>query len=469
MKRIFAVISGAVMLLPFFSPDKAGAINFPLKDQIRSESAVVINLDSDMVIHDKNASSQQMPGPLVNIMTAIICMENCDDLNEAITIDESVYADFYSWEYPDDLRYADIMDGDVLTVEDLLHAMMLTSSIEAAETLAYHFSDGDIDSFVEKMNDKAAEIGCQATHFTNPTGMYDINQYTTAYDVAAITEYALEIPRFDSIATEAEYVPSNPNVQNHSNVTEWVWKNSNLMMDSQSDYYYNGTKGIKTGNLTAAGRNLVTLASKDGNNYLVVLLKAPINDTEGNTQFYHIEDAISVLNWAFNHFSYQVILSETAEVDEVKVTLAEGNDYVLARPKEEFSMLWYDELDTSLIKRDGDNIKFDRTSFQAPIKKGDRLGEVTLTYSGETLGKVELVAVSNVKRSASKYNLYVAKRFKESKWFNKAVLTASLLCGIYILICILSFIAYKNDTKPATSRYAIPKLKKKKKSKKKDD
>ncbi len=465
MKKFLAAISGAVMLLPFVNSMNAGAISFPLNTQIQSESAIVINLDSDMIIHEKNADIQQMSGPLVNIMTAVICLESCDDLSEEITIDSSVYSYLYSIEYPEDLRYADIEDGDVLTISDLLYAMMLTSSVEAAETLAYYVGDGNTEEFVDMMNEKAAEIGCTSTNFENPTGMYDINQYTTARDLAVLTEYALEVPMFEAIATTAEYIPSIQNAQNHPDADEWVWTNSNLMMDSQSEYYYNGAKGIKTGNLSVAGRNLVTMASKDGNNYLVVLLKAPIRDSEGESQFYHLEDAMSIFDWAFNHFSYQVILSETAEIDEVKVTLAEGNDYVLARPKEEFTMLWYDEIDTSLIKRDGDNIQFDQTSFQAPIKKGNRLGTVTLTYSGEVLGTVELVAVSDVKRSASKYNLYVAKRFHESRWFNKALIISVSICLAYVIICICSFAAYKRDTKPASSRYAIPKVKKKKRNK----
>jgi D-alanyl-D-alanine carboxypeptidase (penicillin-binding protein 5/6) len=340
--------------------------------------------------------------------------------------------------------------------------MMLTSSIEASQTIAYYICDGNISEFVDMMNQKAKDIGLTSTNFTNATGLYNVNQYTTARDMATLTEYALTVPLFESIATTAEYNPSIENPQNHEDHASWIWTNSNLMMDSQSEYYYNGAKGIKTGNLTAAGRNVVTIASREGYNYLVVLMKAPIKDADGEEQFYHLEDAMAVFDWAFNHFSYQVILSDTVEIDEVKVTLADGNDYVLARPKEEFSMLWYDEIDTSLIKRDGDNIKFDQESFQAPISKDERLGEVTLTYSGEELGTIELVAVSAVNRSTSKYNLYAIKKFRDSQWFNKALLVSSILCGIYILICIYSFIKFKRDSRPIQSMYALPKVKKKK-------
>ncbi len=460
MKKFFAALTGILLMIPFLSGISAGAVNFPLKVQIHSESAMVINLDADMVIHERNADTRQMPGPLVNIMTAVICLEQCENLDEEITIAESLYSDFYYTEYPDDLRFADILDGDILTINDLLYAMMLTSSLEASYTLAYHVGNGSVDNFVAMMNDKASEIGLTGTNFTNPTGLYDANQYTTARDMAILTQYALKVPLFETIATSAEYVPSVPNFGNHPDMNEWVWKNSNIMMDPESDSYYPGAKGIKTANLTAAGRNIITMASRDGNNYLVVLLKAPINDAEGVTQYYHIEDATDVMDWTFNHFSYQVILADTVEIGELPVELAEGNDYVLARPEEEFSILWYDEIDTSLIKKD--DIVWNAESLNAPVSKGDMLGTVTLKYSGEVLGTVNLVAVSDVKRSTSKYNMYAIKMFHKSKWFSKAIIISAVMCAVYIIICIYSFICYKNNSRPIKSYYAVPKVSKRK-------
>ncbi|WP_242939915.1 D-alanyl-D-alanine carboxypeptidase family protein [Ruminococcus flavefaciens] len=426
-----------------------------------SESAVLVNLDTKTIIHQKNADRKQMPGPLVNIMTAVVCIENYPDLNKEITIDESVFEYLYNIQYPDDLRFAEILDGDVLTMSDLLYAMMLTSSVEAAETIAYHVGDGNTARFVEMMNEKAAELGLNDTHFTNPTGMYDPNQYTTANDMATLTMYALGVPYFENISTTYSYTPSVPNTKSHPNQSdEWVWTHSNLMMEPDGNYTYSGAKGIKTGNLELAGRNIVTMASRDGNKYLVVLMKSPLNDADGETTYYHITDSMALFNWAFNHFSYQVILADTAEVGELPVELAEGNDYVLARPKEEFTLLWYDDIDISTISRD--KIVWYKNSLQAPVAKGEPLGKVTLEYSGEELGTVEIVAVSNVERSTSKYNIYAAKMFRKSKWFNKALLVSFLLCAVYILICIYSYIVFKSKAKPMKPIYAVPKMNDKK-------
>lgn len=458
MKKLLSLLAAVVMVLPFVSSAKAAAVNFPLNEPIQSESAVLINLDSNMVIHEKNADAKQMPGPLVNIMTAVVCLENCPDLDEKVTIDESIYEYLYNYEYPDDLRFAEIEDGDVLTMNDLLYAMMLTSSVEACETIAYKIGKGDTARFVDMMNEKAAELGLFDTHFTNATGLYDPNQYTTANDMTKLTMYALDVPMFETIATTFSYTPSIPNPEHHENPEEWIWTHSNVMMDSDGDYAYSGTKGIKTANLDMAGRNIITMASRDGNKYLAVLLKSPLKSSSGDIAYFHIVDAMSLFDWAFEHFSYQTILADTAEVGELPVELAEGNDYVLAKPKEEFTRIWYDEIDISTISRD--KVEWYKNSLQAPVAKGEPLGRVTLEYSGEELGTVEIVAVSNVERSVSKYNIYVAKMFRKSRWFNRALMISFLLCAIYILVCIYAYVVFKSKSKPMKPIYAVPKVNK---------
>ena len=456
MKRLLSVLAAAVIVLPSICASKARAVNFPLKKPIQSESAVLMNLDSNMVIHEKNADAKQMPGPLVNIMTAVVCLENCTDLDEKVTIDESIYEYLYNYEYPDDLRFAEIEDGDVLTMTDLLYAMMLTSSVEACETIAYKIGKGDTARFIDMMNAKAAELGLFDTHFTNATGLYDPNQYTTANDMTKLTLYALDVPMFETIATTYSYTPSIPNTEHHENPEEWIWTHSNVMMNSSSNDAYSGTKGIKTANLDMAGRNIITMASRDGNKYLAVLLKSPLKSADGDTAFYHIVDAMSLFDWAFDNFSYQTILADTAEVGELPVELADGNDYVLAKPKEEFTRLWYNEIDISTISRD--KVEWYKNSLQAPVAKGEPLGKVTLEYSGEEIGTVEIVAVSNVERSASKYNLYVAKMFRKSRWFNRALLISFLLCAIYVLVCIYAYVVFKSKSKLMKPIYAVPKV-----------
>ena len=459
MKKFISAVAAAFIALPLINIPNTKAISFPLKNTIESESGIVVNLDVGTVIHEKNADTKQMPGPLVNIMTAVVCLENCQNINEEVTIHESVFEHLYETEYKDDLKWIDICNEDVLTVTDLLYAMMLTSSVEASETIAYHIGDGNTENFVKMMNEKAEEIGLEDTHFTNASGVYDPDQYTTARDMATLTQYALSVPLFETISTTYKYNPSVPNPQNHKSHEEWIWTNSNIMMDEKDECYYSGAKGIKTSNLEMGGRSIVSMASRDGNKYLAVLLKAPLTDENGNDRFYHVTDCINVFDWAFKHFSYQTVLANTAEVGELPVSLADGNDYVLARPKEEISLLWYDEVDTATISKD--KIVWYKNKLQAPVAKDEPLGKVTLEYSGEELGTVELVAVSSVERSSSKYNWYVAKMFTKSSWFSKAFIFAGLLSLLYIIICIYSYAVFKSKAKPMKPIYAVPKVEKK--------
>ena len=170
----------------------AGAVSFTPGFDVHSAAGLVINLDTGEVIYQKNADTQYMPGSLVQIMAAVIVLENCQNLSTSITADPALYESLKTTEYPEDVRYADIVGGDMLSVEELLYAMMLTSSCEAATMLANQFGNGSIQAFVDMMNAKAEALGCTQTHFTNVTGLYDVSQKTTANDMALITQYALD-------------------------------------------------------------------------------------------------------------------------------------------------------------------------------------------------------------------------------------------------------------------------------------
>ena len=477
MKRLLAIAASIVMLLPFICIQDAGAVNFEYKEQLYSEAAVLMSLDTNEIISEKNADSLQCPGPLVNIMTAVIVLENCQNLSEEITLDPDVYSHIYDeLDELEDLPMVELQDNDVLSVTDLLYCMMLTSSVEASETLANHVgkqiiaggsaSGAPTAAFVEKMNEKAKSIGMDSTVFTNAHGMYDAAQYTTARDMAILTQYALTVPLFREIATTQSYTPVVPNPVNHPKQETWVWTHSNVMMDPTDNiYYYMGAKGIKTAKLEAAGRNIVTMASKNGYNYLVVLMKAPFKDEDGEAKFCHISDATHLLDWAFEHFSKQVILAATTEMGERKVKLASSSDnsYITAVPKEEVEMLWCDEVDVKELLRTYPT--WDREYFNAPIKAGDVLGKVTVVYSGEEIAVVELVARDNVERSKTKYNLEAAKRFHKSAWFRTAIKISVILSLVYILICIYAMVVFKSRKKPLKPIYAVPKVDKKKKKK----
>lgn len=452
MKKQISVLF-AVLLTLFAFPLNANAINFIPSFEVNSQSAYLVNLDTKSVIYEKNADELQMPASLVNIMTAVIVLENCEDPDGvSIVANDALYDEFDYYDYPDDLRYAEIWNGDKLTVTEYLYALMLTSSCEAANILADYFGNNSIETFVEKMNAKAAELGATNTVFKNPHGLYDPDQVTTARDMAIITQYALTVPGFEEIATAEEYElkPQNVDSQHEG---EWMISHSNIIMSAASDYYLYGVKGIKTGNLQLSGRNIITMGISDGNKYLLILLNAPFYDENGDSKYYHIHDAYNLMEWVFDNFNYQVLLSKDEEIAEIKVSDSDGNGYVLIKPEREVLSLWYNDVDTTAIQK---NIIL-AEDVVAPVNKGQKLGEIELKMSDEIIDIVDLVAADNVERSFLKFNLSMTKDFFSSKWFAVAIIVSVMLSMIYLAICIWAYNDYKKRAKGSFSNKKIVK------------
>ncbi len=445
MKKFLSAIMSIVMFCCFLLVQIPGqAISFTPNFEINSAAGLLINTDTNQVLYEKNADDPYMPGSLVQIMEAALILENCADLRRQLTCDSELIERYKQTEHPDDLRYADIFSGDVLTVEELLYAMLLTSSCEAAVTLANEFGNGSVAGFVDMMNMKAKDLGCTRTNFTNVTGVADEAQKTTANDMAIITKYALSVSKFLDISSAVSYAPETPNTERHD-MDKWIWTHSNEMMVEASKYYLEGTKGIKTANLTQQGRNIICQGTRDGNTYLVILLAAPFNDADGNLKYYHMEDAADLLKWTYNHFTYQTILSESTELGQITVQNGNGVDYVLVRPAKSFMTLWYDGADSNAIVQD---IKL-QDNVSAPVKEGQKLGTVTLKFSGQDLATLDLISTSSVELSQSKYYLALVKHFPHTPWLSRGILFSLLVCAIYLALCMYANMIYKQRSKTA--------------------
>lgn len=442
MKRRFAVLLLTLTLCVMWVPQlRTNALVFTPNCTVSSEAAVLLNMDIGTIVYEKNADMKEMPAALAQIMTAVIVLESCPKISEeTITGDAAIFAPLANYDYQSDLRYANIDAGDTLTVEDLLYAMMLTSSCEASLMLANHFG-GDEDAFVSKMNEKASALGMSSTRFTNATGLYSARQQTTARDMMTLLQYAMTVPQFEAIACANTYTPATAEATGHTE--EWAWEHSNSMGDSKSDYYCTGVRGIKTGNLQEGGRNICCKASRDGNNYLLVCLNAPWKDAEGNNHFYHLEDARNIVEWAFAHLTYQKLLSESDEIGEVSVANADGNDFVIVRPAKGYSCIWCDTADVDSIQK----ITTLQENVQAPVTAGDKLGTIELKLSGETLAEIDLIAATDVQRSLWKFNLSIIPGFFRSPVLGRAWKIALVLTLIYIGICFFFFIRYQTERK----------------------
>ncbi len=430
MKKIAVILSVLIIYMTFI-PLKADAVTFTPSFAISSEAAILINLDKDITVYEKNPTKKMYPASLTKIMTAMIVLDNVKDLdNTSFEAPLVVFDELYGMG-ASSVGYS---RGEVATVSDLMYSMLMYSACESAGILAYNVGGSSLPNFINMMNEKATEIGCTGTHFANSHGLFDENQYTNARDMALIAKYAVQnYPKLVEIACTPEYTMKATNYQADGWATIY---HTNKMLSKGSDYYYKYAKGLKTGTLDESGRNLITLGSCDGNNYLLITMGSPMYDSDGKSQNLHYEDHQKIYDWAFNTFSYEKIVSTSAEITELPVKMGQDQDHVLLVPSEDYATIWPNTLDVSSLKIDINTKDFtdEDGAITAPVEKGQKLGTYTCSLSGEVICTVDLVAKDSVELSQLDYTIMKAKDFFNSFWFKLAVGIAIFLIIAYVVI-----------------------------------
>lgn len=421
-KRVTAIVLTILVFITNFN-FLAVEASYKLPFEPNSQSVYLVNTDTNTVVYEKDAHKKLSPASLTKIMTAIIALETVKDLEGTkIKAPAYLYDEFYQL----NVSNADIRQGEEVRMIDLIYAMMLPSACEASSIIADYLGSGNITEFVEMMNKKAKEIGAKDTVFKNPHGLHNEAQITTAYDMYLITKYALSIPIFEKIATTSSY--QMPATNKHSQ--PYLITHTNLMMSKVrgGDIYYEFVKGIKTGSLPEVGKNLVSMASKDGYNYLLVTLGAPAVDDKGaplsvNGAF---ADAKNLYKWAFSSFKQTTIVQEDEVVGETPVKLSSDQDYVTLTAKDSITALLPTDSDVTTIQK----IKTFDKNVRAPIKKGDVLGKMDLKLNDNIIASVDLVASQDIDRSIWLYSFDVVKRFLSN-------ILVKILLGILGLLIIM--------------------------------
>lgn len=441
MRKFITVLITLALMVSLLSTS-VSALTFTPDFEIYSEAAYLVNLDTGEVVYEYNADTQLVPASLTKIMTAIILIEQYEDnIADLSTTYVSGNSACFDELYLTGCSNADIRIGEKVSYKDLLYALMLRSACEAANIIAYNVA-GSLEAFAEMMNNKAEELGCTNTHFTNSHGLFWEDHYTTAHDMAIISEYALSLPLFAEISCSESYVME----KTAFHTEERTIHHTNYMMSKVNggDYYYEYVKGIKTGTLDQAGRCLVSTAYKDGYSYLLVTLGAPQYDENGNTVYYNFIDHKNIYEWAFDNLEYTTLVTGTEEIAEVGVEYGDGTDYVIVRPAEEYSCIW----NSRITSRSVHQIITLNEDVVAPVNAGDKLGTLELQYGGETLVVVDLIATTSVARDEKAAMLTVAKSYIGSEAFYKAVQYSVLFfLGYTVLIIVLKIIVAGNNKK----------------------
>ena len=367
---------------------------------VTATAALLISPDSDMVLYEKNADEKRYPASTTKIMTALLTLENVKDLNETVTAEQGDFAKVTS-----DSSNADIKVGETMTFEDFLYCAMISSANEACNVVAEYVC-GSISAFVERMNTRAQELGCTGTHFANPHGLPKDDHYTTAHDLYRITKEALSHELFATICNTVKHTVPATNLSD-----ERTLSNTNGLINPDSPmyrgYYYEYAKGVKTGHTDAAGYCLISTAEKDGVRLLCIVLGGKgTARANGTTDFGSFSDTLTAYRWVFSHYGWRAIVSASDLICEVPVRYGRDGDSVTVRPAQTVSAVLpaadsdgapqFEQQVTIYSERDGKPL-------EAPIKAGDEVGELTVSYNGTVYGTVKLVAAVDVAVSKGAY------------------------------------------------------------------
>lgn len=350
-----AAFLAAVLLLPCY----AGAIS--------AQKAILMDGETGRVLFEKDADSRSLIASTTKIMTALIVCEQCNVLDRMKIPKEAVGIEGSS-------MY--LQEGEVLTIQELLYGLMLHSGNDAAVALAI-YCGGTVEGFVQLMNDKAHRLGLKGTHFENPNGLDSPAHYSTARDLALLTVYAMGNPIFAQTVATKNVRVGQRSLQNHNKL---LWR-------------VKGADGVKTGYTKAAGRILVSSASREGRRLICVT----IND--GNDWADHAQ----LLENGFSGYQVQTIITE-GECLGTRDVVSGGSDRVQLLAAVGFRF--------SLAEGEKTQIVLSAPGFDyAPVVQGKQAGFAYVCIGDKTVGKVPLVYGQTVEQEKPPKKKYFWQRW----------------------------------------------------------
>ena len=415
----------------------AATEEYPLPE-LSARSALLADLESGRVYYALNADQKAYPASLTKIMTVLLALEAVDR-GEVNLKDEVTAGSDCRLGLDEESSTAGIQPGEVMSFENYLYCAMISSANEACNVIAAHVA-GSIDAFVERMNQRAQELGCTGTHFMNTHGMPDENHYTTAADLRLITEQALKSTLFEEMSNTLSHTVPATNLSDAR-----VLQNTNGLINPNSivypGYLYEGAAGIKTGHTNAAGYCLISTAEKNTVRLLCVILGSDTREkADGSLEYRNFTDTIALYDWLYNHFSIQTLVSRDEPVRDVAVTMGRDADRVAVHPQSDLTAVLPNGADLAEYER---KITIyseeDGTALQAPVNAGDVLGEITVEKDGQALGSTPLVASVNVDLSQGAFLKAGLNRF----FAKPAVLIGLLVIFLVLIAYIVIYIRYQ--------------------------
>ena len=427
-KRFLPFLMALSIILPTFSafaeevtPETETNQTTPA---VIAETAILMDAASGEILFDKNADQKMFPASITKLMTILLALEH-GELTDEITFSHNA---IYSIE-PGSAHIA-IQEGETLTLEQVLRAIILRSANEASNGVA-EYVDGSIEAFAKHMTARAKELGCKNTNFLNANGLHNENHYTTAHDMALIAKELLKHEEYRSMMSETYYEIQPTNKQTEVRYLH----GQHQMLNENSLYYYKDAIGGKTGFTSEALNTLVTYAERDGMELIAVVMKC--NGAE------HYTDTASLFDYGFTHYESVKILSAADHTATVKV-METYNEKAVERgtitvaPAEDVYHTLPKGTDISDITVEKDLPE----SIEAPVKAGQTVGTLNISLHGEVLKTVDLVSQDTIDglTDAEKEELDASSMIGILK--KVGIGAAIVILVLILLICITRTIGY---------------------------
>ena len=342
--------------------------------KINARAAIIYDRTTKQIIWGKNENEKRAMASTTKIMTALVVLEN-SNLSDVVTISKKAAGTGGS--------RLKISTGDKITINDLLYGLMLRSGNDAAVALA-EYVGGSIEGFADLMNKKAKELGLNNTNFVTPHGLDNEEHYTTAYELAVITDYALNNETFAKIVnTKSTAISINGNSRNIYNTNELLG-------------YMSGVDGVKTGFTNGAGRCLITSCTRDNNQIITVVLGC-------DTKKQRTSDSSKLIEYAFKNYT-RINLEEKIQNEfENWKQINSKRIYINKANKQEIN-LELGEIHKKIIPiKIGEerNIKIEINAiynYEAPVEEGRKIGNIIVKNNEEIIDCIDIICSKTVEK-----------------------------------------------------------------------
>jgi serine-type D-Ala-D-Ala carboxypeptidase (penicillin-binding protein 5/6) len=367
VKSATTLIALSILLILAPAPHRAAAQENgapPGAPKLDAGSWALIDADTGLYLAGRDPDKQVPIASTTKIMVALVALDEGVDMDEKVTVSEdaaayagSIYSNVGLYPY------------DQVSVEDLLTAALVPSGTDAVYALAEHLGDGSVDEFVGKMNDKAREMGLKNTHYENPAGIDDPENYSSAEDLARMTREVMKYPEFRKIVAKPEATISTQDRQ-----IEIV--NTNLLVVPNSGYTYGSATGVKTGTSPQAGACLVASAESGDESYITVIL-----DAAGD--FQRFDAATTALEYGFGKFENEPLVEQGDDFANLELPYRRDESVKLVAAK-----------NVTALAGPGLKVARQATHKEAPpsAQKGQQLGTVKVSVEGRNAGSSPLIA-----------------------------------------------------------------------------